>query len=300
MAAGAALLLLLILLTLHFRKQPDPTVQLAFKAERVDLVGQMQLGLASASEAEKSAVLAITDQDSQAFADQARAATASVEQERRDLEQLLNQGGTQGEKALLDEFSQLLTEFQRIDHELLNLAVQNTNLKAYALAFGPAADALNGMSTALSRLAAANADSQDGKKVTRLALGAEIAALHIQTLLPPHIAETSDTRMDEFEALMAQDDEQVRSDLASLGALSTLSADADLATAASRYTQFREIKSQILTLSRENTNVRSLAISLNQKRKVMFSCQEALRHLQEAILEEPIEGLTYGRPAKPR
>jgi len=300
MAAGAALLLLLILLTLHFRKQPNPAVQLAFKAERVDLVGQMQLGLASASEAEKSAVLAITDQDSQAFADQARAATASVEQERRDLEQLLTQGGTQGEKALLDEFSQLFTEFQRIDHELLNLAVQNTNLKAYALAFGPAADALNGMSTALSRLAAANADSQDGKKVTRLALGAEIAALHIQTLLPPHIAEASDTRMDEFEALMAQDDEQVRSDLASLGALSTLSADADLATAASRYTQFREIKSQILTLSRENTNVRSLAISLNQKRKVMLSCQEALRHLQEAILEEPIEGLTYGRPARPR
>lgn len=300
MAAGAALLLLLILLTLHFRKQPNPAVQLAFKAERVDLVGQMQLGLASASEAEKSAVLAITDQDSQAFADQARAATASVEQERRDLEQLLTQGGTQGEKALLDEFSQLFTEFQRIDHELLNLAVQNTNLKAYALAFGPAADALSGMSTAISRLVAANADSQDGKKVTRLALGAEIAALHIQTLLPPHIAEASDTRMDEFEALMAQYDEQVRSDLASLGALSTLSADADLATAVSRYTQFREIKSQILTLSRENTNVRSLAISLNQKRKVMLSCQEALRRLQEAILEEPIEGLTYGRPAKPR
>jgi len=300
MAAGAALLLLLISLTLHFRKQPNPAAQLAFKAERADLVGQMQLGLASASEAEKSAVLAITDQDSQVFADQARAATASVEQERRDLEQLLTQGGTQGEKALLDEFSQLFTEFQRIDHELLNLAVQNTNLKAYALAFGPAANALDEMRTALSHLTAANADSPDGKKVTRLALGEEIAALHIQTLLPPHIAEASDTRMDEFEALMAQDDEQVRSDLASLGALPKLNADADLATAVSRYTQFRETRSQILTLSRENTNVRSLAISLNQKRKVMLSCQEALRRLQEAILEEPIEGLTYGRPAKPR
>jgi tetratricopeptide (TPR) repeat protein len=300
MAAGAALLLLLILLTLHFRKQQNPAVQLSFKAERADLVGQMQLGLASASEAEKSAVLAITDQESQAFADQARVATASVEEERRELEQLLTQGGTQGEKALLDEFSQLFTEFQRIDHELLNLAVQNTNLKAYALAFGPAASALTEMSTALSHLADANAASPDAKKVMRLALGAEIAALRIQALLPPHIAEASDTRMDEFEALMAQEDEQVRSDLAGLGALPKLSGDADLATATSRYAQFREIKSQILTLSRENTNVRSLSISLNQKRKVMLSCQEALRHLQDAILEEPIEGVTYGRPAKPR
>jgi tetratricopeptide (TPR) repeat protein len=300
MAAGAALLLLLILLTLHFRKQQNPAVQLTFKAERADLVGQMQLGLASASEAEKSAVLAITDQESQAFADQARVATASVEEERRELEQLLTQGGIQGEKALLDEFSQLFTEFQRIDHELLNLAVQNTNLKAYALAFGPAASALTEMSTALSHLADANAASPDAKKVMRLALGAEIAALRIQALLPPHIAEASDTRMDEFEALMAQEDEQVRSDLAGLGALPKLSGDADLATATSRYAQFREIKSQILTLSRENTNVRSLSISLNQKRKVMLSCQEALRHLQDAILEEPIEGVTYGRPAKPR
>ncbi|HTF34714.1 MAG TPA: hypothetical protein VK714_13580 [Myxococcota bacterium] len=300
MAAGAATLLLLILLTLHFRKQPNPAAQLAFKAERADLVGQMQLGLASASEAEKSAVLAITDQESQAFADQARAAATGVEQERRELEQLLTKGGTQGEKDLLDEFSQLFIEFQRIDDELLKLAVQNTNLKAYALAFGPAAGSLSEMSAALSHLAAANADSPDGKKVMRLAFGAEIGALRIQTLLPPHIAEASDARMDELEALMTQEDEQVRSDLAGLGALAKLSGDADLVTATSRYDQFREIKRQILALSRENTNVRSLSISLNQKRKVMFSCQEALRHLEDAILEEPIEGVTYGRPAKPR
>ena len=129
---------------------------------------------------------------------------------------------------------------------------------------------------------------------------AEIGALRIQTLLPPHIAEASDARMDELEALMTQEDEQVRSDLAGLGALPKLSGDADLATAMARYDQFREIKSQILALSRENTNVRSLSISLNQKRKVMFSCQEALRHLEDDILEEPIEGVTYGRPAKPR
>ena len=201
---------------------------------------------------------------------------------------------------MLDEFSQLFIEFQRIDDELLKLAVQNTNLKAYALAFGPAAGSLSEMCAALSHVAAANADSPDGKKVMRLAFGAEIGALRIQTLLPPHIAEASDARMDELEALMTQEDEQVRSDLAALGALAKLSGDADLATATSRYDQFREIKRQILALSRENTNVRSLSISLNQKRKVMFSCQEALRHLEDAILEEPIEGVTYGRPAKPR
>jgi chemoreceptor-like protein with four helix bundle sensory module len=294
MAAGAAIFLLFILLFLHFDKRPNPDAQLAFKAQRVDLVGRMQLGLASASEAEKSAVLAITDQESQAFADQARANTADVERERGELVELLNKGGTQVEKDLLAEFSQRFTEFQRIDNDLLSLAVANTNLKAYGLTFGPAAGALSEMNAALSRLVTANADARDAKKVMSLALGAEIGALRIQTMLPPHIAEASDPRMDELEALMTKEDEQVRSDLEGLRAFSKLNGDADLAVAASRYAQFREIKSQILALSRENTNVRSLSISLNQKRQVMLVCHDVLSSLQEAIRKEPNEGETYG------
>jgi hypothetical protein len=294
MAAGAAVLLLFIALVLLFGKPQSPDAQLALKAQRVDLVDRMQLGLASASEAEKSAVLAITDRESQAFADQARAHTADVERERRELVELLNQAGTPEERDLLAEFSQRFTEFQRTDDELLSLAVKNSNLKAYALTFGAAADALDEMRAALSRLVSANADSRDAKQVMSLAFGAEVDALRIQTLLPPHIAEASDPRMDELEALMTREDEQVRSDLEGLRAIPKLRGDADLALAASRYARFREIKERIVALSRENTNVRSLSISLNQKRKVMLACHDVLSSLQEAIRKEPIEGTAYG------
>ena len=60
--------------------------------------------------------------------------------------------------------------------------------------------------------------------------------------------------------------------------------------------QFSEIKAQIIKLSRENTNVRSLAISLNQKRKVMLMCQDALAALEQAIQQEPIAGVTDQTP----
>jgi len=153
---------------------------------------------------------------------------------------------------------------------------------------------------ALARVVAANADSPEAKTVMRHALGAEVGALRIQTLLPPHIAEESDKRMDELEALMTTEDTQVRQNLESLAALPKVRTDPDLAAAKARYAEFSHLRAQIVALSRENSNVRSLSISLNQKRKAMLVAQAALSALQEAILAEPIAGTTYGTPIRPR
>ncbi len=298
MAAGTVLLALLLLLVWRFRQ--DPAEQLAFRTSRVDLVGRMQLALASASEAEKSAVLAITDEASQTFADQARAEAAEVDRERQELGKLLATGGTQRERDLLAQFSEAFGSLQRIDDEVLRLAVKNTNLKAYGLLFGPAADTLAEMDAALSRVVARHGDSPDARRVMRLAFGARIGVLRIQALLAPHIAEESDAKMDQLEGTMVEAEMQVRKDLDGLAALPTLGKDADLGAAASRFVRYAELKARILALSRENTNVRSLALSLNQKRKAMILCLDALNALQQAILEEPIAGVTYGRPPIPR
>ena len=300
MAAGAVILILLFLVVFHFYQKQNPAEQLAFKASRVDLVSRMRLAMVSASEAEKSAVLSITDQDSQTFAGQARTAEAEAEQARLELGKLLKTGGTQGEKELFNQFSELFAEFQRIDNSLLDLAVKNTNIKAYSLAFGPATAALNEMNAALSRLIASNSGSPEEKQVMLLAYGIEISGLRLQTLIPPHIAEESDQKMDELEALMSKEDKQIRKNLDELIAFPKLKQNANLARAVSNYARFSKIKTQILALSRENTNIKSLSISLNQKRKMMLLCQDTLNELQQAILEEPIAGVTYGRPARPR
>ena len=302
MAVGAAMVLAVFLVTLHFQKLQNPAEQLAFRARRVELVERMRLALASASEAEKSAVLAITDQDSRSYADQARAATARVEQDRQQLAKLQAAGGTPREKDLLARFSQAFAEFQHIDQDLLDLAVQNTNLKAYSLAFGPAAAALKEMDEALARLVTArgNSTSAEDRQARQLADGARIAALRLLALLPPHIAEESDPKMDEMEAVMAGEDQAVRRNLEGLGALPGLGGNPDLATATARYARFTELKKQILKLSRANTNVRSLSISLNHKRKIMLICQDALAALEQAIQEEPIAGRSTHTPAIPR
>jgi hypothetical protein len=294
LAAGAAIPLIFMLLVLRSYVEQKPAEQMALKTKRVELVDRTRLDLAAASEAERSAVLAVTDEESQTFADQARAASAAAEQARKELDELLRTAGTQEEKDLLGQFSQAFAEFQAIDDELLDLAVKNTNVKAYSLAFGPAAEVLSEMGAALSDLITKHATSADAGQIAGLAREAQIGALRIQVLLPPHIAEESDQKMDAMEASMAKYDQDVRKDLEALAGFSTLTGDPDLQTATSRWKRFGEIKVQILALSRENTNVRSLTIALNRKRRVMLTCQDALAALQKAIKQEPIVGLGYG------
>jgi hypothetical protein len=300
MTAGAAILLVVVLLVLHFNKEPDPTEQLAFRARRLEMIAQMRLSLASASEAEKSAVIAVTDSDSQTYADQAHAATANVEHGRKDLEELLNAGGTQKEKDTLARFATAFVEFQRIDSELLALAVKNTNLKASVMTFGPAADALKDMQADLSRVIAKTATDSSARDVALLAFGAEIGALHIQALLAPHIAEESDAKMGELEAQMATHDQEIRKAFEGLTAIAGLANDSDVAAAAANYTRFNELRARILALSHENTNVRSIAISLDQKRAIARTCQNALDALQQAILDEPIPGVSVAFPVRAR
>src|SRR5215475_1718974 len=106
--AGTLVLLMLTLLVLRFSQ--NPSEEFAVQARRFELVEQMLRNLTAAAEAEKRAVLAITDEDSQKFADEARAASSLVERERTELEPLLQSE----EKGLLNQFSQAFSEYQRI------------------------------------------------------------------------------------------------------------------------------------------------------------------------------------------
>lgn len=285
MAAGAAVLLVVVLVV-YFERWRSPAGATGFKAQEINLVEEMRFSLAAASEAEKSAVLAVTDRESETFAGQARAASAEVERRRKSLGELFAAGASPKETDLFARFSKVFAEFQVIDRALLALTVRNTNVKAFALAFGPAAQAANQTDAAISSFLEKHATAPQTTLLQ--AAGVQASTLRLETRLAPHIAEESDQRMDQLETLMAKDDREVRAALDGLAAQPGLRTDHDLATARSSYARFTEVRKQILALSRENTNVRSLAISLNQKRKVMALCQDTLSALQQQIANEPV------------
>jgi hypothetical protein len=281
--AIALVLLLSFLVAFLVRHEDAHWFQSAFErsVKKLHIMQTMSRDLLASAEAEKSAVMAETDEASQALAEQSIQAAQTVEKARRELEPLL--GENRQEARLFQEFSRCWDTLQAIDHEVLSLAVQNTNLKALRLSFVPAADAMRRMEKVLTHLMDMVSASPDAVGITRLASQAVMGALNMYTLQAPHIAESTVTRMDEMEAVMHSLDAQVTEALQSLHARVDEPGKPFLDAAWASYKDFQKINAEIVALSRQNSNIRSFALSLGQKRKTTAQCQDVLAALQETV-----------------
>jgi Four helix bundle sensory module for signal transduction len=283
--AIALVLLLSFLVVFLLRHENANGFHSAFErsVKKLQIIQAMSHDLLASAEAEKSAVMADTDEASQALAEQSIQAAQNVEKARRELEHLLE--GNRQHAHLFHEFSRCWEQLQAIDQEVLSLAVQNTNLKALRLSFVPAAEALRHMEEALNHLMDGASSSPDAVKITRLASQAVTSALHLYTLQVPHIAESTVTRMEEMEAAMQSLDAQVTDALQSLQALVHEPGKSFLDVAWVSYKDLQTINAEIVELSRQNSNIRSFALSLGQKRKMTAQCQDVLAALQETVRE---------------
>jgi hypothetical protein len=245
------------------------------------LAAELQIRVTNAADAANRAVMADTDESSIAFAHEAEQETQVAARDLAELSRLLRSLEYSDEIALLDEFSSAYAKYRALDGEVLALAVENTNIKAQRLAFGAsreAADALRDALTAASGLVPAKTAWQ----VRALALTATLAVREIQVLQGPHIAASETAVMTELEQQMAAAEANARHALEDAGKLSPEIHSAS-ATIDAGLTRFLTINSQIVGLSRRNSNVRSLALSLGQKRILVAACEGSLRALGERL-----------------
>jgi hypothetical protein len=239
----------------------------------------IRINMIKSVEAEKSAVMANTDEDSVRFAEESRRATEAAEKSRLELAELIGAYPSAPEKELLQEFDSAWTEFRQIDQQVLEFAVQNTNLKAARLSFGASSTAMNEFSRALSELIG---DSTSGP-ICRLVYDAQTAALRILVLHAPHIASPDDQEMDGIEQRIRQNDAVVRKSLSDVRPLLPPAKKNLLLQAEAAYDAFMDFTDRVLEWSRQNTNVKSFELSLNRKRKITAQCEEILTKLQDAI-----------------
>jgi hypothetical protein len=130
--------------------------------------------------------------------------------------------------------------------------------------------------------------ANDTVRIVQLVSDVRVGILQMQVLLLPHIAEASDQKMDEFEQQLSAIDQKIHEDFTALTALLQRSDQQKLEATRSRYAEFEKLRSRIIELSRQNTDLRAVAIALTAKRKAMLACQDALVALEHAIRAEPI------------
>jgi hypothetical protein len=250
----------------------------------------MRINLLKAVEMEKNAVMAQTDAESQEFADQSLAASAAVEQDRQLLLPLVQASALQDEEKLVTEFNQCWTEFQRLDHDILELAVQNTNLKAAGLSRDKGTEAIERFTIALEAVVRANLGTPgDDRGVALPALQATTAGLQIFSLHSFHIAEMSEERMDHLEAQIKGKEKEVLQALAELAPIARDTSRDDLLQAQTAFSEFTEVTAKVIALSRQNSNIKSLELSLGRKRLIAAQCEEVLAAFQKAVQDRPFK-----------
>jgi hypothetical protein len=93
-----------------------------------------------------------------------------------------------------------------------------------------------------------------------------------------------------MEKQMATSEGIARRALETLASLIPLSFRSQLAAAIAALDRFMRVNAEIIVLSRRNSNVRSLALSLGQKRMLTAQCDQTLRALQDSLAKRGFSG----------
>ncbi len=250
------------------------------EARRV--AADLRLALHQAADASVRAVMADTDEASVAFASEAVQAKKALRASSQAIVPLLRGLGYDPEVRLHDDFVKRFEAYDELDRTVLALAVENTNLKAQRLSFGPLREEADTFRRALEGLSRAARPKQAGQ-IALLVSAAVLAVRDIQVLDAPHIAEADDAIMTRMEKQMDELEAAARSALARLSGLVEAGSRPGLDTATKALDRFSARHKELIALSRRNSNVRSLALSLGQERTLLTACDSSLLALVEAL-----------------
>lgn len=242
----------------------------------------LRLQVEKTDKASAQAVMADTDEASRAFAQAAERARGNATREKAELAALLQSLRLDQDLQALSSFGASWEKYQASQARILALAVENTNLKAQSLAFGPVREAADAFRDAILGGAA----SLSGGEACRAAARAQSALVAIreeQVLLEPHIAEPEDAKMTQIEQEITEREGRAQ---AELHALEALGPSPQWAAASVALERLHALAAQAVALSRRNTNVRSLALSLHEQITLAAACDEDLARLQKDLAGE--------------
>ncbi len=263
--------------------------------KELNVTNQIEGELHRAVRAQKNCIISTGDDESKRFANQSRKHEEAANQSRIELAKLIELHGSTEEKEALNDFDRSWVEFQKIEKETLALAEKNSNIKASNLLNGIMLEKLNALESLLSPLLAIVEAEQTLKpdpvraalipKKSRLIFDAILQLHTLYRALNMHNNANTELEKNPFDTQWKSLERSIDEKLITLKTMSD-SKDKEsetIARATTAYGEFKDMASQVLKLSRENTVNLSTALSMGTLRKLVESCDLALIRLKTSL-----------------
>lgn len=263
--------------------------------KELNVTNQIEGELHRAIRAQKNCIISIVDDESKRYANQSRKHEEAANQSRNELAKLIEMHGSAEEKEALNEFDRTWVEFQKIEKDVLSLAEKNSNIKASNLLNGIMLEKLNALELLLSPLPAMMEAEQNVKpdpvrvasipKKSRLIFEVLLQLQTTYRVLNQHNNANAELEKNPFETQWKSLERGIDEKLISL---KTMSDGKDkesetIARATTAYGEFKDMASQVLKLSRDNTVNLSTNLSMGTLRELVDSCDLALIRLKSSL-----------------
>jgi len=254
----------------------EPALLLQIRTER--LINDIEQALLESVEAEKSAVLATTDEEAQALAQETERFAGEINRMRAELRSLIVAENNAKELEKLDAFDAAWAELENVDRRLLALAVANTNLKATRLS---AQDGATRLDRFVDTVAEMERTSSDPDMIRGLSQ-TSVDALRVQSVVWAHIPSADDAEMTRLEQRIDALSKDVDERLAAARESGQFTSE-QVAAASQAWSDYRAVVVDVLQLSRQNSDVISYDVSVHEKRRATKDCLAALSALMDAV-----------------
>ncbi|MGE3728251.1 MAG: hypothetical protein AB7I41_22040 [Candidatus Sericytochromatia bacterium] len=263
-----------------------PPTNLELQQNKTDISLKLLDDLQVAVEAEKNAVLSINREQSQNFVLQVVQASKALDTHRQALDKLAQRQSNATEKQLLAEFDQCWQQFKTLDQRLLTWATQDSNIEAQKWSTSTGRKAWEQFEKALNRLPQEVYTDKVKREIENAIAQSQIASLKILAMHKPHIEAFSEQEMNQWEKEMHIQTALTKQHLNTLARLLSKADVADYQTAYQHWESFLLATQKIVRLSRQNSNLKSIELSLGKKRVIATQCKALLNELKHSYSEQ--------------
>ena len=256
---------------------------------KVNLVSDVHVKFLAGVRTQKNAVLSPSDDVSKNHANASRVAMEEATELARQLKELVSKSDSEQQSVEVAEMINALKNAKEVNDQTLDFAVQNTNYKARQLVLTELARQIDQITTRLRTWVDSTASgTPDQSAVARMVSLYQIQS-QLDSIIPSivrHIVSSNEEEMSSWEQKIENALEKIHHELDSASAGNSVSQS----EVAANLGEVQSTIARVTKLSRQDTNNKSVFLSLNESKVATDECVSQINDLSRLFEAEAKDG----------